>query len=188
MFEKYHLALLIPLGWFLISFMIQKVTLPAVFKMTRLMSYTGMGLAALMVALTIIEGASGSALIGMANIGLSVRIDALSVSVLSLISFIAILVLRYSENYLDGDERQAYFMSKMCLTLASTTLLVISGNLIQFVLAWIGTSLALHTLLVFYKERPQAVIAARKKMADCENRRWTIASRSDNAYECFWYL
>lgn len=163
MFEIYHLVLLIPLGWLLISFCLPRVKLQSAFTVTRFMSYLGMFLTVLMAALTAIEGPIGSSLLGWNGIGLSVRIDALSMSVLSLISFIAILVLRYSEQYLEGDERHSEFMAKMCLTIASTTLLVISGNVLQFVFAWIATSLALHTLLVFYKKRHEAVIAAKKK-------------------------
>jgi NAD(P)H-quinone oxidoreductase subunit 5 len=40
---------------------------------------------------------------------------------------------------------------------------IVSGNLLAFTLAWIATSLGLHQLLMFYPERPAAVIAARKK-------------------------
>jgi NAD(P)H-quinone oxidoreductase subunit 5 len=40
---------------------------------------------------------------------------------------------------------------------------VISGNLLQFAVAWMAVSLCLHPLLVFYPERPGALLAARKK-------------------------
>jgi NAD(P)H-quinone oxidoreductase subunit 5 len=42
-------------------------------------------------------------------------------------------------------------------------LIIVSGNGVQFTLAWIATSLGLHELLIFYPERPAAFIAARKK-------------------------
>ena len=64
---------------------------------------------------------------------------------------------------MDGDPGQIRFIRLMCLTLAAVLTLAISGNLLQFTLAWSATSLALHRLLVFYAERPAAVIAARKK-------------------------
>jgi NAD(P)H-quinone oxidoreductase subunit 5 len=41
--------------------------------------------------------------------------------------------------------------------------LVLSNNLLLLVLAWIGTSLALHALLTFFDQRPQALIVAHKK-------------------------
>lgn len=40
---------------------------------------------------------------------------------------------------------------------------MISGNLFQFLLAWVSTSLFLNRLLTFYPERPSAILAARKK-------------------------
>lgn len=54
-------------------------------------------------------------------------------------------------------------MGRLAATIASVQWLVLSGNLGLLVLAWIMTSLSLHQLLVFYRERRGAVIAARKK-------------------------
>lgn len=108
-------------------------------------------------------GALTGPLIGLGGVGLSVRLDALSAVMFLLVSFIAVVVVRFSGNYLDGDNRQGSFVGGLCLTLAAVTLLVLAGNLVQLILAWIATSLALHRLLVFYRERPAALVAARKK-------------------------
>lgn len=108
-------------------------------------------------------GPMTSPLIGLGEIGLSIRLDALSVIMFGLVSFVGVIVVQYSRNYLDGDGRQGAFMGGLCLTLSAVSLLVLSGNLVQLVLAWIATSVALHQLLVFYAERQGAVIAARKK-------------------------
>jgi len=70
---------------------------------------------------------------------------------------------RYSRTYLDGEARQDAFTFWLLLTLAAVLLLVQSGNLIQFVGAWIATSVFLHKLLLFYPEREAAQRAARKK-------------------------
>ena len=80
-----------------------------------------------------------------------------------LVSFIGLIVVKYSRNYMDGDPGQLRFTGLLCLTLAAVLLVIISGNLIVFTLAWILTSLGLHQLLLFYPERPAAAIAARKK-------------------------
>ncbi len=108
-------------------------------------------------------GATTSALIGVDGIGLSLRLDALSATMFLLVSFIGVIVVRYSRRYLDGDARHGAFVGGLCLTIAAVTVLVLSGNLVQLVLAWIATSLALHRLLVFYPERRGAVMGARKK-------------------------
>lgn len=89
--------------------------------------------------------------------------DAVNATMLLLVSFIGWIVIRYSVTYLDGEARQAAFMGWICATLAMVMALVTAGNLVQLVLAWIATSLALHRLLLFYPERVAAQRAARKK-------------------------
>jgi NAD(P)H-quinone oxidoreductase subunit 5 len=90
-------------------------------------------------------------------------VDAVSITMLVLVTFIGWIVLRYASTYLDGEDRQGAFTGWLCLTLASVLLLVTAGNLVQLVASWIATSLFLHRLLVFYRERPGARRAARKK-------------------------
>ena len=110
-----------------------------------------------------IGGPVTSPLAGIADIGLSVRLDAVSTVMFLLVSLVGALVVQFSRNYLDGDERHGAFVGGLCLTLAAVTVLVLAGNLFQLVAGWIATSLALHRLLVFYRTRPAAQTAARKK-------------------------
>ena len=109
------------------------------------------------------QGPGDSALIGVAGAGLSARLDTVSVTMLILVAFIGWIVVRYSRTYLDGETRQSFFTIWLLATLAAVLLLVQSGNLVQFVVAWIGTSLCLHRLLLFYPGRIGAHRAARKK-------------------------
>lgn len=132
-------------------------------SLTRLATVVSFVLAVLAVALAGIRGATTSPLIGLAGIGLSIRLDAISCSMFLLVAFVGVIVVQYSRNYMDGDPRQGEFMSGLCLTLAAVMLLVLAGNLTQLVAAWLATSLSLHRLLVFYPERRQARLAARKK-------------------------
>ncbi len=94
---------------------------------------------------------------------LALLVDSLSALMLTLVSFLGLIVTRYSVNYLEGDPGQARFSRWLVLTLASVLVLVVSSNLLVFTAAWISTSLSLHHLLNFYSERPAAVVAARKK-------------------------
>ena len=126
-------------------------------------SLVALGAALLSVMVLIATGAATSPLVGTAGIGLSVRLDALSVTMLGLVALVGVVVIRFSATYLDGDARQGLFMGRLCLTLAAVMLLVTSGNTVQLAMAWIATSLALHGLLVFYGDRRRAAIAARKK-------------------------
>jgi NAD(P)H-quinone oxidoreductase subunit 5 len=94
---------------------------------------------------------------------LGIHFDNLSAVLLVLVSFLLAVVARYSINYLAGDLAQGRFTKWLCLTGGSVLSIVISGNLVQFALAWCATSLCLHQLLLFYPDRPGAVLAARKK-------------------------
>jgi len=115
-----------------------------------------------MIVLARTSSGTGS-LIGINGIGLSVRLDAVSTTMLLLVTFIGWIVLRYASTYLDGEDRQGAFTGWLCLTLAAVLLLVTAGNLAQLVASWIATSLFLHRLLIFYGDRPGARRAARKK-------------------------
>ena len=95
--------------------------------------------------------------------GIEIYLDALSAIMLLLVAGISTVVIRYSRRYLDGDPGQGHFFRWLALTIGSVLILVISGNLIQFTLAWMATSLSLHRLLLFYPERPAAQQAAHKK-------------------------
>lgn len=113
--------------------------------------------------LLVYSGPNRSDLIGIAGIGLSCLLDAVSITMLLLVSFIGWIVLRYSRTYLDGEPRQGAFTGWLCTTLAVVLLLVQAGNLVQLVAAWIGMSMALRRLLLFYPERRAARRAERKK-------------------------
>lgn len=100
---------------------------------------------------------------GLQGMLVSSRVDAVSVVMLLLVSFVGWIVLRYSASYLCNEPRQGAFLSWMAATLAAVLLLVQASNLPHLVAAWIATSLCLHKLLLFYGDRIQVVRAARKK-------------------------
>ncbi len=90
-------------------------------------------------------------------------VNAVTVIMLLLVSLVGAVVSRYARNYLDGESNQGRFHQWLSLTLAAILSLIVSSNLMMFALAWIATSLSLHQLLMFYRERPAAVLAAHKK-------------------------
>jgi NAD(P)H-quinone oxidoreductase subunit 5 len=100
---------------------------------------------------------------GAARICLVTYLDALSAAMMLLVAYIGVAVIRYSRHYLDGDPEHGRFIQWLCVALASVLLLIVSGHLLQTVLAWIAMSAALHRLLVFYGTRQRARLAARKK-------------------------
>lgn len=130
---------------------------------TRVASIVAIGVALTTAVLATLGGPLDSPLLAFGPVGLSVRLDALTSVMLLLVAILGGAVLGFSRNYLDGDARQGAFLRTLSTTVATVMLLVTAGNLVQLVAAWIGTSLALHGLLLFYQERTGAVRAARKK-------------------------
>ncbi len=94
---------------------------------------------------------------------LGTYVNSVTVIMLLLVSFVGAVVTHYSRNYLDGDANQGRFQKWLALTLAAILTLIAAGNLLMFALAWIATSLCLHQILMFYRERPAAVLSAHKK-------------------------
>lgn len=111
----------------------------------------------------ILAGPRHTPTLGFAGIGLALALDALSATMFLLVAFVGAIVIGYSAHYLDGDPRQGDFVARLSLTLAAAMTLILAGNLFLFAFGWIGASLALHGLLTFRGDRPNAIVAARKK-------------------------
>ncbi|QBK29112.1 proton-conducting transporter membrane subunit [Roseitalea porphyridii] len=122
-----------------------------------------LGVSIAMGVVLLAQGPGTAPLIGLFGAGLAPRLDAVSVIMMMLVSFIGWIVMRYSASYLDGEAGQGRFIGWLAVTLASVLLLVQAGNTIHLVLAWIATGHGLQRLLLFYGDRPEARRAARKK-------------------------
>lgn len=90
-------------------------------------------------------------------------LDGLSLTILSLVSFMTLIVGQFSVRYLANDPEQGRFAKWLTVTAASVLLFVISNHLLLFMAAWMMSSLGLHLLLTHYRRRSQAILAARKK-------------------------
>ncbi len=96
-------------------------------------------------------------------LAISVDVNVLTVIMLLLVAFVGMIVARYSKTYMDGDDHEGRFHRWLALTLGSFLTLIVAGNIWGFWVSWVTTSLCLHELLAFYRGRPGAVLAARKK-------------------------
>ena len=134
-----------------------------VLRASRGAGILGMVVAAAACFRVAVAGPVTTPVLGLAGVGFSLRLDALSVVMLALVAFMAWILLRYSERYLDGDPRHGAFMGLLSLTAGCVMLLVLSGNLLHLAVMWAATSFALHRLLLFYPERTGARVAGRKK-------------------------
>ncbi len=134
-----------------------------VLRWAEQLTLAALAIAVLLTIALLVEGSATSGLIGFAGLGIAARLDAVSVVMLLLVSFVGWVVVRYAATYMDGEARQGSFTGWLCATLAAVMLLVTAGNIVQLVLAWIATSLFLHKLLLYYPGRVAAQRAARKK-------------------------
>lgn len=93
---------------------------------------------------------------------LSLRLDAVSISMVLLVNFVGWVVVRYARTYLDGEAREGRFHGLMLAALAAVLVLVQSGSLLVIVAGFIAIGLVLRQLLLFFPERPEARRAAAK--------------------------
>jgi len=155
-----------PLAFGLVAIAAASVPGPNTRLVGRLGAFAaGFGVVVALVAsgLAALNGPVESPTFGWNGLGLSVRLDPLSLTMLTMIALLAVVIFRFATTYLEGDDRQRVFLGWLAATIAAVEVLVVSGNLALLVVAWVATSLALHRLLVFYPDRPRAVTAARKK-------------------------
>ncbi len=95
----------------------------------------------------------------------SLYFDGASGLMFALVSFIGFVVSHFSVRYLDGEASQGRYFRWLAFTIGSVSLMVVTGNLLLFFVAWIMTSLGLHQLLLHYRHRPAAHRAAWTKFA-----------------------
>lgn len=95
--------------------------------------------------------------------GAVVLFDAVAATMLVLISFVGWVVMRYSVTCMRDEAGGSRFLGYMALALAAVMILVVAGTLWLFLAAWVATSLALQRLLLFYRDRRQARMAARRQ-------------------------
>lgn len=91
------------------------------------------------------------------------RFDALTILMLLLVAGLALVLTRFASRYLAGEPGQPRFTRWCLATVTAVIVLITSNHLLLLALAWTATSLALHQLLTFFPDRPQALIAAHKK-------------------------
>ncbi len=100
---------------------------------------------------------------GSVGSGYGVRADAVGAVVMLLVAFVGWVIVRYSQPYLDGEREERHYVRWLMATLATVSVVVATNHVLVLALAWTATSLALHRLLMFFGERPPAVVAAHKK-------------------------
>ncbi len=89
-------------------------------------------------------------------------VNSLTVLLLLLVAFVGMIVARYAYT-LGADTHEGRFHRGLSFTLGSVSMMIPSGSMGVVRIFWIAPGLCQHKLLAFYRERPVAVLAARKK-------------------------
>ena len=145
----------------------------------------GLLTALVLAGVVVVGGRFVTPTLGFGGAGIGFYLDALSVTMFALVSFVGVAVLRFSRNYLDGDPNHGVFIQRLCMTIAAVQMLVIAGNLALLIAAWIATSLCLNRLLLFYADRRAAVLAARKKFVVSRLSEACLVAAAYSLYQLF---
>ena len=89
--------------------------------------------------------------------------DPLGLVMQPLVAFLGWIIIRFSQRYLEGEAGAERYLAALLCTFAFVSILVLTRNLGVLALAWTASSLSLHHLLTFHRDRAQAQIVAHKK-------------------------
>lgn len=96
------------------------------------------------------------------SIGLTFRLDALSVLMVNVISGVGFLIHLYSIGYMKGDEGLSKFFAYMNLFCFAMLVLVMADNLVLLFLGWEGVGLCSYLLIGFWYKKEEFATAGRK--------------------------
>ncbi|WP_103337334.1 NADH-quinone oxidoreductase subunit L [Amycolatopsis sp. CA-126428] len=100
--------------------------------------------------------------VGQLQVDFGLRIDALSLTFVLLITGVGMLIHYYSIGYMADDEGRYRFFAYLDLFVASMLILVLGNSFVTLYLGWEGVGLASYLLIGWYQGRPSAATAAKK--------------------------
>jgi NADH-quinone oxidoreductase subunit L len=96
------------------------------------------------------EGASSTEL----SVGWTFSIDALTIVMLLVVSFVGSLIHVYSIGYMEEEKRTFRFFCYLNLFMAMMLTLVLAGNILVMFVGWEGVGLCSYLLIGYYYDRP----------------------------------
>ncbi|WNC71232.1 NADH-quinone oxidoreductase subunit L [Thalassotalea psychrophila] len=100
--------------------------------------------------------------LGEEPINFALRLDSLSMVMISVVSGVGFLIHAYAAAYMRGDENFSRFMAYMNLFIVAMLLLVLADNLVLLYLGWEGVGLCSFLLIGFWYQNPENAMAAKK--------------------------
>ena len=96
------------------------------------------------------------------SIDVALRADALTAMMLSMVTFISLLVAIYSRGYMHGDPGYWRFYTYISLFVFSMTMLVSVSNFLLLYVFWEAVGACSYLLIGFWYQKPEAVAAGKK--------------------------
>ena len=96
------------------------------------------------------------------TIGITLRADPLTAIMLSMVTFVASLVVLYAAGYMHGDRGYWRFFSYVALFVFSMTMLVSVSNFVLLYVFWEAVGVCSYLLIGFWFEKPEAAAAGKK--------------------------
>ncbi len=99
---------------------------------------------------------------GSTQFTLGTSVSPISVAMIGIVSFVALMIQVYSLKYMEGDPRIGWYYAVHSLFAAAMMALVLADNLLFLYIAWEGVGLGSYLLIGFWWERRSASEAAKK--------------------------
>ncbi|KFK93250.1 MULTISPECIES: NADH-quinone oxidoreductase subunit L [unclassified Serratia (in: enterobacteria)] len=100
--------------------------------------------------------------VGDFNVGVTLVLDGLSLTMLSVVTGVGFLIHMFASWYMRGEEGYSRFFAYTNLFIASMVILVLADNLLLMYLGWEGVGLCSYLLIGFYYKDPANGAAAMK--------------------------
>lgn len=100
--------------------------------------------------------------VGTLDIPVTLRADAMSALMLTMVTTVSLLVAIFAGGYMKGDPGFPRFFASMSLFVFSMCMLVLAGNFLLMFVFWEAVGLCSYLLIGFWFQKPSAAAAAKK--------------------------
>ncbi len=100
--------------------------------------------------------------VGTLDIPVTLRADAMSALMLTMVTSVSTLVAIFASSYMKGDPGYPRFFAAMSLFVFSMCMLVLAGNFLLLFVFWEAVGLCSYLLIGFWFQKPSAAAAAKK--------------------------
>lgn len=100
--------------------------------------------------------------VGDLNIPVTLRADAMSALMLTMVTTVSLLVAIFASGYMAGDPGYPRFFASMALFVFSMCMLVLAGNFLLLFVFWEAVGLCSYLLIGYWFQKPSASAAAKK--------------------------